>query len=99
MPEAVVHDLEVVDVEEHDRDPVLAVALGEHAAQPVDEQQAVRQAGERVVDRLVREELAARALLGHVLDLADEVERAPVSTSRTSETDRFTDTERPLACT
>ena len=61
VAEAVVHHLEPVEVEEQHRDAlVVALGVGELAAEALDEVQAVREAGERVVDRLVRERLAAR---------------------------------------
>ena len=76
VAEAVVDHLEVVEVEEQHRDAlVVELGVGERAPEPVDEEQPVRQPGERVVDRLVREPLAARLALGDVLDLAHEVER------------------------
>ena len=58
VPVRVVHGLEPVDVEEEHRDRVL-VALGARQAvgEPVQEQVAVGQAGERIVQRLVRQQL------------------------------------------
>ena len=53
----------------------LTAAARELALEPLDEQRAVGQAGERVVDGLVRERGAARAALGDVFHLAHEVER------------------------
>ena len=77
MAEAVVHHLEAVEVEEQHRDPLVVHGCGarELAAEALDEQRAVGQAGERVVDGLVRERFAARLALGDVLDLAHEVQR------------------------
>ncbi len=79
MAEAVVHDLEPVEVEEQHRDAFVTLFRPRQlAAEALHEVRAVRQAGQRVVDRLVRERFAARAPLRDVLDLADEVERLAV---------------------
>ena len=65
VAERVVDDLEVVDVDE--QHPERAGAVGELAAQPLHEQQPVRQVGERVVVGLVVELLLERAQLDHGL--------------------------------
>ena len=76
VPEAVVHHLEAVEVEEQDRHPAVhGGGTRQLSAEPLHEQRAVGQAGERVVDRLVREGLATRLPLGDVFHLAHEVER------------------------
>ncbi len=75
MPETVVHDLEVVEVDEQHRDLTGLGALVERAAQAVDEEHPVRQARQWVVDGLVREPLAAGAPLRDVLDLTHRVQR------------------------
>jgi hypothetical protein len=77
VTEAVV-ELEVVEIEEEDRDGGLpAGGLGERQLQVVDEQGAVRQAGEGVMERLVPDFVdRARTLhrLGeHVADRVDEI--------------------------
>ena len=81
VAEAVVHHLEAVEVEEQHRDAL--VALRRRRCQLAARARstkcsAVGQAGERIVDRLVRERLTARPALGDVLDLADEVQRLVV---------------------
>ena len=74
MAEAVVHVLEVVEVEEHDRHrPPVAAVVGERLLDAVAEQTAVRQAREHVVEGLVLElglELLALADVAHVQDQA-----------------------------
>jgi hypothetical protein len=87
VAEAVVDLLEVVEVDEEDRQPPpVAARAVQRAAHPVDEQAAVGQAGQLVVQRRVREllrELAVAPLargerlerprrLGDVLDRPDE---------------------------
>ena len=64
VAEAVVDVLEAVEVaEEHRRRDAVAARAGQRLAQPVLEQRAVREPGERVVQRLVREgDLRARPL-------------------------------------
>ena len=70
VPEGVVDELEAVDVEEADRG---AGAARERLAQTVEQEAAVRQAGQRVVDGLVLEQRGRAALARDVLQLADEV--------------------------
>ena len=62
VPERVVDRLEVVEVEEEDG--VVAPARGEQLAEPVEEERAVGQAGERVVEGLVLEAALELAQLG-----------------------------------
>ena len=56
----------------------MAWRLDSGAAETVDEQQAVGQSGQRVVDRLVRESLTARLALRDVLDVGHHVDRLGV---------------------
>ncbi len=64
VPQAVVDRLEVVEVDEEHRDePGRAARQLERVLHPVDEEQAVREPGERVVERLVGELLLERAPL------------------------------------
>ena len=69
VPEAVVHQLEVVQVHEEHGDLVVAsIRAGQGVFQAVREQGPVRQVGQGVVQRLVAEDLLAPAqglLLGH----------------------------------
>jgi hypothetical protein len=66
VAEAVVHALEVVQVEhEHHRAPTTR-RLGERVGDPVLEEQAIRQPGQCVVERLVRERGLQSLALGHV---------------------------------
>ena len=79
MAETVVHELEPVDVEEHHgRQMSAARGPREGARHGFDEQQAVRQPGERVVQRLMAQLLLCRAAgdrVGeHVRDGVEEVE-------------------------
>ncbi len=64
---AVVHDLKPVEVAEEDGRPrVRPGAAGEGLAHPVHEEQAVRQAGQRVVQGLVGEDALGRLEVGDV---------------------------------
>ncbi len=70
MAEAVVDVLEVVDVQEQDGHGQLAAALGDEGVlDAVAEQRAVRQAGERVVERLVLEFGLERLALADIADV------------------------------
>ena len=62
VPERVVDELEVVDVEQHDGD--LRAGAGERLHEPVLEQRAVGEARERIVDGLVADHLGAALELG-----------------------------------
>jgi hypothetical protein len=56
MAQAVVDELEVVQVEKHHRDPAVAPAAArQRLAETIQEEQSIRQTGERVVERLVDE--------------------------------------------
>ena len=70
MAERVVDVLEVVEIHEQGRDPAGAVAPDQRVREPIDEQDAVRQAGQRVVQRLVAQ------LVLEVLPVADVDEDA-----------------------
>ena len=64
MPEAVVDDLEAVEVEEqHARRPRAPAEAEERLAEAVEEQRAVRQPGQRVVEGLVLESVLRRGPL------------------------------------
>ena len=67
VAQAVVHRLEVVEVEEQHRDRVPAAAgQRQRVAHPVPEQRAVGEPGERIVERLVGELLLQPLPLAHV---------------------------------
>ncbi len=68
VAEAVVDHLEAVEIQEHHGQPVVVVALRprQRRAQPVHEQRAVGQTGERVVERLVRQPFLDALALGDV---------------------------------
>jgi hypothetical protein len=88
VAQAVVDELEVVDVEEEDRHPGLAaVRLGQCDREAVDEERAVRQPGEGIVQSLMADVgLGSAALCGLGQQVGDRVhevelvlsERAPV---------------------
>ena len=75
VPQAVVDELEAVEVEEHERHAVV-VALGpaEGHLEAVHEQHPVGQAGELVVHGGVGQALSQLPAFGDVVDLADDVE-------------------------
>ena len=73
VPEAVVDRLEVVEVEEHDRDAaVLAAIARDRVAHALREQCAVGEPGDRVVEGLVRELLLEGLALAHVAAVEDD---------------------------
>ena len=80
VAEAVVDQLEVVEVEEQDRGHERLRRAAERVLEPVEEQHAVRQAGERVVERAVADlvlgGLALERVGEHVGQRLDEVEVA-----------------------
>ena len=66
MTHRVVDELELVEIEEHQRDrPTGSPRLAEHRVDVLDDQDAIRQAGEIVVVGLVRQPEAERGLLLH----------------------------------
>ena len=71
--EAVIDLLEAVDVEHEDRRPRRAFRLGagDRRLEPVEEELAVGQAGQVVVDRVVEQPLLGGPLLGDVEERAD----------------------------
>ena len=76
VAEAVVDELEAVEVEEHHGHVVSAPRRpAQGHLEAVHEELAVGQAGERVVDGGVGQPFAQRPALGDVLDLPDQVER------------------------
>ena len=80
VAQAVVDVLEAVEVEEHDADARLrALAARDRLTQPVEEQQTIREPGERIVHRLVRELFLERlALDGDRRELREQEEDLPV---------------------
>ena len=85
VAEAVVDELEAVEVEEHERHAVvLALGPAQRQLQAVHEQHAVGEPGELVVHRSVGQALAHLAPFGHVLDLPDQVARLPVVVAHTA---------------
>ena len=75
VAERVVDDLEAVEVEEQDRGAALGVvALGaaDRLVEAVEEEHAVGQPGERVVQRVVLQALLGLAAVGDVGDAADD---------------------------
>ena len=73
MAQRVVDLLEVVEVDEQDREAlVLRVAGVQRVLEAVDEQGAVREPGEHVVERAVRELLLERDTVGHVARVHDD---------------------------
>ena len=80
VAQAVVDVLEAVEVEEHHADARLrALATRDRLTQPVEEQQTVREPGERVVHRLVREPLLERLALDRDRrELREQEEDLPV---------------------
>ena len=75
VAERVVDDLEAVEVEEQHRGAALGVvALGaaDRLVEAVDEQHAVREAGQRVVERVVLQAALGLAAVGDVGDAADD---------------------------
>ncbi len=80
VAEAVVDHLEPVQVQVAHADPGPAGVvplLGEHRAEPFQEQRAVGQAGQRVVGGLVAQALGQRVPLGDVLHHGDGEQRPP----------------------
>ena len=74
VPQAVVDQLEVVQVDEHQRALALrALATAQRLLQAVEQQAAVGQAGQRVVVRQVTDFLLGRLALGDVGERADVV--------------------------
>ena len=78
VAERVVDDLEAVEVQEQHRGAALGVvALGaaDRLVEAVHEQHAVREAGQRVVERVVLEAVLGLAAVGDVGDAADDAGR------------------------
>ena len=67
MAEGVVHGLEVVEIEQVDRHHLAAPDAGERVLEPLVQQHAVGQVGQRVVQRHVHDLGLRAALLGDVL--------------------------------
>ena len=74
VAQAVVHDLEVVDVEHHQADRRVGRARTQRVLQPLDEHHAVRQLGQRIVACAVRELGFDAAVLADVVRGADELD-------------------------
>ena len=75
MPERIVDALELVDVDIKQREGLAASSLLELALDLFAEQHPVRQIGQRVVMREVRDLLVGAAALGNVFDDVDDVAR------------------------
>ena len=73
VAEAVVHDLEVVDVEQDEADPGVVGARGEGVLQPLDEHDAIRELGQRIVPGAVRKLGLDPSVLADVVRGADEL--------------------------
>ncbi len=73
VAQAVVHRLEVVDVEEDQRELLLvAPRERERVRHPVEEERAIRETGELIVERLVRELRLQRLAVAHVARVHDD---------------------------
>jgi hypothetical protein len=77
VAEAVVDALEPVEVQVAQPDEGIRVGAGERLGQPLGEERAVRQAGERVVQRLVAQPLLQLVPVGDVFDHRHRVPRLP----------------------
>ena len=101
VPEAVVHHLEAVEVEEQHRDALAALAAARASSRPRRSTncEPVRQAGERVVDRLVRERLTAGPAARRCPRSGTRGTAAGRCTSRTSDALTDTQTGCPSWCT
>ena len=88
VAEAVVHDLEVIEVEEHEADARVVGARGERVLQPLDEHHAVRQLGQRIVTGAVRELGLDAAVLAHVVRGTDELLADAVGADHRGDVDR-----------
>ena len=79
MPEAVVHELEIVEIDKGQRPPVAApLRLAQHLLQPVLQQVAVGQAGQRVMRCLIFQLLAIVVLSGDVFNRSLIVQRLTI---------------------
>ena len=73
MSERIVDDLEAIEIEEYHRhEPVAPVGFHHGLAQPVLQQHAIGQSGERVVMRQIIQPFLRAAMFGDVLDGTDE---------------------------
>ena len=88
MPEAVVHDLEVVDVEHDESDAFVLRRAQDCVVQPLDEHHAVRQLGERVVACTVRELVFERSVRSDFLRRTKEIAAPPVGIDDRCDIDR-----------
>ncbi len=69
MTAGVVDELEIVEVEEHHREPATgATGPAERVLEPVEEQRPVRQAGQRIMAGAIGERLGGELALGDVGD-------------------------------
>ena len=72
MARAVVHDLEVVDVHEHHRDgPGSSIRAVQGVRHPIQEERAVGQSGQRVMEGLMTELLLEGTAIGDITTIAD----------------------------
>ncbi len=96
MPEAVIHRLEVVQVDEqHADERVLAPGEAKRVGHTVGEERAVRESRERVVERLMRKLLLERTPLGHVSGGNDD--RRDVRVVEQVHEDTLELTDRPVS--
>ena len=86
VAEAVVDDLEVVEVDEQHRDHAVPLPPRECQRDAFGEARPVREPGHGVVRGLVGEAVGERLAIGDVFELADLVHRRCLSRSRTTET-------------
>ena len=92
VTETVVDELEAVEVEEQDRDVALgAFGARQRVREAVDEQQAVGEVGEVVVQRLVRERLLGALAVGDVAHLHEVVARVAVGVAHERHVDQHRD--------
>ena len=101
VAEPVVDDLEAVEVEEQHRGAALGVvALGapDRLVEAVHEQHAVRQAGQRVVQRVVLQAALGLAAVGDVGDAADDARRAAVLVADRDRRARASSGSSPSRC-
>jgi len=92
VADAVVDRFEAVEVDEHDRHRAgMARRARQGLPQAVHAQRAVREAGERIVERLVGQPFLCPLALGDVLGLRDEVERLAIGVGDERRADQHPD--------
>ena len=88
MTEAVVHHLEVVDVEQDQTHRAILRTTGERVGNPLDEHQPVGKLGERIMTRAVLERGFDAPMLGHLVGGADEAPARAVAVDDRRDVDR-----------